>query len=120
MAVQAVSIVRWLARIIASLLFLGLLTFAIGEGFGGEGFPNPVKLTLIENVLLVGMLLIAAGLMLGWKWEIFGGLTNLIGVGTFWITELIVSYKIQPADWAFFILAIPGFLYLYCGTRSTR
>jgi len=119
MAVQAVSIVRWLARIIASLLFLGLLTFAIGEGFGGEGFPNPVKLTLIENVLLVGMLLIAAGLPVGWKWERLGGLMILLGVGTFMIIGGVVYHRFL-SGWAFWVLAIPGFLYLYCGTRSIR
>lgn len=116
MAVQAVTIVRWFARIIGTLLFLGLLTFAIGEEWS-----NPMKLlqvkfvelSAMELIELVGILLIMTGLLIGWKWELSGGLMILAGVGIFWIIELIVNHSLHPG-WPFIVLAIPGMSYLYC------
>jgi hypothetical protein len=113
MAIKTVSIIRWLARIIGTFLFLGLMAFVIGEGL-----PNPAKLSLPELIGFLAMFLIVAGLLLGWKWERLGGLLNIIGVAAFLTLELIINHRLHANCWPFLVLAIPGLLYLYCGLRQ--
>jgi hypothetical protein len=120
MAIQTISIVRWLARIIGTFLFLALMGFVLGEGLGGEGFPNFVQLSATELIGFLAMFLIAAGMLMGWKWERLGGLLNLVGVATFLALELIINHRIHFHQWPFFILAIPGILYLICGVWPKR
>ncbi|KAA3646437.1 MAG: hypothetical protein DWQ07_09490 [Chloroflexi bacterium] len=62
------AFVRWTSRTVAMLLVI--LVVAI---FVGEGVPNPASLTARELTLMVALLIILAGLMLGFFWEGWGG-----------------------------------------------
>jgi len=68
------NIIRWTARIIGSLLLLLFIFFLFGEGP-----PNPFNLTFSEHFLGIAMLIMAAGLIIAWKWEGGGGILILGG-----------------------------------------
>jgi len=103
-----VKIIRWLARIIGSLLVLLLITFAIGEGF-----PNPFTLTLIEFLLFVAVIIMMVGQIVAWNHEGFGGLLQIIGFLFFVVVEGDIF--VGPIFPLFFVT---GLMYLFCWWRS--
>jgi uncharacterized integral membrane protein len=76
------SILKWLARIISSLIFLLILVFIMGEGI-----PNLFKQPPGVQFEFAGLFIILIGLILGWKWPLTGGILILLGNMAFHIIE---------------------------------
>ena len=100
----SVSVCRWVARIIGTWLVAVIVLVAVREGM-----PNPIAQPAIVQVGFVALTLILTGILVGWRWELTGGLLSLIGVGLFYVP---VRDSAKGLTWFFWALAIPGALYV--------
>ncbi len=105
---------RWVARGLAVVMIGVVALFMFGEGT-----PNPLTLTLEENLLMLALLLTLVGLAVGWRWEGIGGLTVVGSVLLFEIINAVASgrWRFGPLE-PFFYLA--GLLYLFAWWRATH
>ncbi|WP_420632341.1 DUF7670 domain-containing protein [Candidatus Leptofilum sp.] len=111
---RIVLFARWLARL-GSLASLGLLLLFF---FGEE--MNFATLTPTEIWgLLFFPLGITVGMLLGWRWEIFGGSVTILSLMVFYKVMYAASGEFPDGLW-FLIFALPGFLFLFCGLRSRK
>ena len=67
------NIIRWTARVIATLMFL-FIGFIVAVYFIGDQEDAPRALSTI-----IPLAMILGGLIIGWKWELIGGLLTLGG-----------------------------------------
>jgi hypothetical protein len=95
---------RWTARILGTLLVLGCVFIAIGEGM-----PNPLTVALPMQVMFLAFALILIGILVAWRWEFAGGVASLAG----WCAFMIGS-AMSPRGWAVMtvVLAVPALFYL--------
>ena len=110
------SVCRWIARIIGTLFVTVLLILAIVHR---ASLPNLLALTPISYVGLVGFVLMLTGMLIGWRWELTGGILSLAGVLVL-IEPTRVNGKIT---WFFAVMAAPGVLYLashWLRSRASR
>jgi hypothetical protein len=71
---RAAVVGRWIARIMGTLMALFYLAFVVGEG------PPPLfRLGLQQNLHFLGLTALFLGLLLAWKWDLWGGLIPLAG-----------------------------------------
>lgn len=96
---------RWSARI-TGLLLVGLVAVVVA----GQGPPNPLHAPPSVQVEFLGLLLVLAGCLAGWRWEGLGGLLVVAGFGAFVVTELAVNGKLPGG--AIPLFAVPGVLFL--------
>jgi len=73
---RAAVVVRWIARIGGTLMFLLLLAF-----FFGEGPLDLSRLTSVERFEALGIAALFVGLPIAWRWEGLGGLITVAGFG---------------------------------------
>ncbi|MBN2457452.1 MAG: hypothetical protein JXB29_13120 [Sedimentisphaerales bacterium] len=99
-----VVVIRWVARIFASLLVVLVLTIAIGEGP-----PNPFTQPLPVAIELFGMLAMWIGCILGCKWQGVGAILTISGIMTFHVIE-----KRLWLMGAFPLFDLAGILFLLC------
>jgi hypothetical protein len=71
------KLLRWAARIAGLLVLSTVLIIAFGEGF-----PNPLTLTALEQLQSLSILVMLVGIILAWKWEGLGGSLLLLGFFT--------------------------------------
>mgnify|MGYP001064172481 CR=1 FL=1 len=114
---QAVQVVRWIARISAGLTAALILLFFIGEGFT-EGFAL-LHLSVRETGMLVAFVAVWLGLLLGWKWELYGGLLTVCGTAAFYLLDYLFSGTF-PRGPFFLIFASPSLLFIYCGLQTRK
>jgi hypothetical protein len=100
------ALCRWTARVIAALLLGLFLFFAIGEGL-----PNPLTLSPVIQAEFLALALVFGGILLGWRWELVGGLLSLLSAGLFYVAVLSSGVG-NTAIWFPVALAIPGALYV--------
>ncbi|MEA2063375.1 MAG: hypothetical protein U9P14_06740 [Gemmatimonadota bacterium] len=108
---QIVTILRWIARVLGTLLCMLIAAFAIGEGF-----PDPLTLSLPEQLLFAGMITMLLGLIAAWRWEFIGGVLILVGYTFF----MVVEQRIIFFNIVFGPLLITGILYLFCWWRTRK
>jgi hypothetical protein len=103
---QLSRIVHWSARL-TSLLLFGLVAFFV-VGHGGlpdiTSQPTPVQLEFAA----MGLMLL--GFVIGWVFEVLGGLLVLLGLVMFNIVELTFNGRL--AGQAIPLFAVPGVLFL--------
>ena len=102
------KVIRWITRISSLLIVLTVLVFFLGEEVFGndktDGF-NVKASAVIVGILMTG------GLLVAWKWEIWGGLISLFGfAGVGWVNPDIWR---MPAMYLLFVL--PALLFIICG-----
>lgn len=105
------GIVRWVARILASLLAILVVVIFVGESFfyPGEGPPNPFEHPVEVQLEFAAMLAIWIGMIVGWKWEGAAGILILGGMATFHIIE----GKVWINE-TFGLFELAGILFLLC------
>ena len=95
------SVVRWAARLTASLLVLGFFVIAIGEPRSYLSAIHPG-----EWVGMVFLLVAVLGMLFAWKWELQGALISVFALAAF-------VAVIQMNRYAIILVAmIPDFLFL--------
>ena len=111
---------QWIAvvcRCTARTISVPLLGLIIAIAIG-EGPPNPLTATVRENLLAAIVLIMLAGLILGWKWEGLGSIFILGGLALFAIVNRGLLLNIVMAPWL-----AAGLLYLaswYLQPRRVR
>ncbi len=115
---KAVRVVRWLARISAGLAVALILLIFIGEGLA-EGFEPMLHLSTREAAMMVAFVAVWLGLVLGWRWELYGGLLTICGAAAFYLLDYAFSGTF-PRGPFFLILASPSLLFLYCGLQTRK
>ena len=115
---KTVWVVRWIARISSALTAALILLIFIGEGLA-EGFEPILHLTVRETAMMAAFVAVWLGLLLGWKWELYGGLLTVCGVAAFYLLDYLFSGTF-PRGPFFLIFASPGLLFLYCGLQTRK
>jgi len=101
---------RYLARIISTLLAAFLLLFAIGEGINSWSRGGGMEFDYEHIKMTVYFALIAVGTILGWWRDIFGGvILTLVGI----VFSLTVLIEMESHD--YWIILIFGMPFLVCG-----
>ena len=112
------QVVRWVARISAGFSALLILLFFIGEGLSG-GFEPLLHMSVRDTLMMVAFVALWLGLLLGWKWELYGGLLTVCGVAAFYLVDYFFTGTL-PGVLLPLIFALPGLLFLYCGFQTRK
>jgi hypothetical protein len=115
---RAVTVVRWIARVFSGIMAALILVISVGEALT-EGYEPILHLTVRETVMMVAFVVVWLGLLLGWKWELTGGLLTVCGMAAFYLVDYLFSGTF-PRGPFFFIIAFPGLLFLYCGLKTRK
>ena len=100
---------RWTARAIGIALLILIVALAIGEGV-----PNPLAMSLQENLIGLALLTMTVGLLAGWKWEGIGGLLIVGGFAVFAVVNHPFRVNAVMVMWV-----VIGLMYLACWWRSS-
>ena len=103
---QVLTVARWSARVVGTLLLLLIAAFAIGEGVQPNRFFHG---SLPENLLAVAMLTMIVGQIAAWKWDGWGGLLILTAFALFAVVNHGVPLNIVFGPWL-----LTGLLHLAC------
>ncbi len=76
----------------------------------GEGMPNPFTQPVIVQVGFLGLALIVAGILAGWRWELSGGIISLVGWGL--LVMPVIYHSPRGMNPFFILLTVPGMLYV--------
>jgi hypothetical protein len=115
---RTLTIVRWIARVSAGLTAALILIIFIGEGIA-EGFGPLLHLTTRETLMMVAFVAVWLGLLLGWRWELYGALLTIGGLIAFYLLDYLFSGTF-PRGPFFLIFAAPSLLFLYYGLQEGR
>jgi hypothetical protein len=98
------TLCRWTARILGLLLLSVVVLIAVGEGM-----PNPLTQPVGVQFGFLALGLLLLGMLIGWRWELPGGLMATIA----WCAFVVVVVR-SPRGFHPFVLALalPGALYL--------
>ena len=113
---RAVSIVRWIARIASGLAAGLILVIFFGEGIA-NGFEPFLRLSVRETAMMVAFFAVWLGLVLGWRWELAGGLLTVCGLVAFYLLDYAFSGTF-PRGPFFLLLASPSLLFIYCSCSA--
>ena len=108
---RVVTVLRWTARVIGTLILLLIAALAIGEGLHPARLFESLRVTL----LTVAMLTMMGGTVVGWKWEGIGGLLILGGFVFFAIVKYGDALNIVFGPWL-----LAGLLYLECWWMKSK
>lgn len=114
---RPVSTLRWVARILGSLIGLMAL-FGVGEALTYY-LERTSEITTPRVLVWVGFLLILLGCVVGWFKELAGSLLILGGVVLLVAIALLTPSEFRNA-WTLSIPALPGLLYLYVGLARRK
>lgn len=101
---------RWAGRVLGLAAFALVATFLVTHLMAGE-VPDPAKLTRTESVLCLTLLGALVGMLVGWRWEVVGGLLVVGGMAAFFAVERFGG-GFWPTGWVIWSLPLPGVLYL--------
>lgn len=104
---------HWSARILSLVSTYVILLFFVGERF---------EITRIGAREWVGLLLFPFGVIVGfalawWKEGLGGAISIACVLGFYLVYGLVLNGRLNQG-WAFFVLALPGFLFLLSWLRS--
>ena len=116
--IKTFQVVRWISRVSAGFAATLILLIFIGEGLTG-GFEPLLHMTARETLMVVAFNALWLGLLLGWKWELYGGLLTVCGVAAFYLVDYLFTGT-PPKVLLPLFFALPGFLYLYCGFQTRK
>lgn len=106
--------IRWIARIVGLvLIFIGISIFI------QSGVQNPLKMGAINLILNLCFVIMIIGIVIGFKWEITGGITIIGGFLVFWIFSIINTGNLR-LGWILPLFPIIGAFFLICGLRSKK
>ena len=101
----AAGVVRAAAGATGLAMFTLVVAFAVGQGL-----PDPSAMPLPVALEFLFLLVMTAGVLVGWRWEVTGALSTLGALACFNVVEVVVNQRF--AGPAFLLFAIPATLYL--------
>ena len=96
------TVFRWTARLLGCALIALVTLIAIGEGM-----PNPLSQSLLVQMGFLAMLLLMAGMVAAWRWELTGAAISLTG----WCLFVGAVVPLARMNWFVVALALPGLLH---------
>jgi hypothetical protein len=87
-----------------------VVLLSVGEGVHPDGPTELAGLILYPGGICLGM-------VLAWWKEGLGGVVTVVSLAGFYILYLLTKGS-HPPGWGWFILAAPGFLFLWSWVRS--
>jgi len=103
---------RWIARCLSIALTTFIVILAIGEGL------PPLFTLSVVALESWSLLLTLVGLVAAWRYELWGGIASLIGIGCFYFTDFAASdFRHLPGGWIFPTLALIPVVYLFAWWR---
>ena len=115
---KTVRVVRWIARVSAGFATALILLIFISEGLI-EGFKPLLHMSIRETLMMVAFVALWLGLLLGWRWELYGGLLTACGVVAFYLVAYLFSGTLPRVPFPL-IFASPCLLFLYCGLQTRK
>ena len=115
---KTLRIVRWIARISAGIMAALILLIFVGEALD-EGFEPFLHMTVRETAMMAAFFAVWLGLLLGWKWELYGGLLTVCGMVAFYLLVYLFSGTI-PRGPFFLVFASPSLLFIYYGWQTMK
>ena len=105
---------RWIARVLGSLLSLFFLLMGLGYAIGGD--PHATQdVNLLTLIWVVGIFTVwIVGAILAWRWEGLGGGIILISTIIFFIVVPRASSSLNPLH----LLPVIGILFLVCWWKA--
>jgi hypothetical protein len=113
MSLKIHQVIYWTARALAALMAGLILVIFIGEAVS-DGLGPLRDLTRRESLMMVAFVIVFLGLIFGWFWEILGGWLVVGGMLSFYLLDYLFSGSF-PRGGTFFLIALPGLLYLFSG-----
>ena len=113
---KTLQVVRWIARVSSGFTAALILLFFIGEGLI-ERFEPLLHMSVRETLMMVAFVALWLGLLLGWKWELYGGLLTACGIVAFYLVAYLFSGTLPRVPFPL-IFASPSLLFLYCGLQT--
>ena len=110
---RSLLVLRWITRVASGLAALVILLFFVGEGLA-EGLGPLLGMSTREALMMVAFAAVWIGLILGWRWELAGGLLTLVGMTAFYLLDYAFSGT-WPRGPYFLLLASPGLLFVIYG-----
>jgi len=111
---KLIPFIRWIARVVGSLIFAFVILFILGYTFTGHA-PDFAGMNPKEQIMFTGLFLEMIGILLAWKWEGIGAGLIIVGYAVFQITEgKLFTPPIFP------IFLILGVMFGYCWLRGRR
>jgi hypothetical protein len=105
--------VRWLARVLS----LALATLFAAIAIGG-GLP-PLRPPSVDTLLFCLFISCYAGLLMAWRWELFGGFLSVAGIIAFYAADFAnTGFGRFPGGWVFPLLLLNGLLFVSAGFIS--
>ena len=114
---HSLSVIRWIARIIALFFILTMLLIFFGQILDGGGPPLEAWIGIL--FMPIG---VVVGLALAWKWEGLGGLVVLLSLIDFHLFLIVRDGMFRFISFADLTI-IPAILFLaywYLTKRRTR
>lgn len=115
---KVVTVACWIARIASGLAAGLILLIFLGEGIAG-GFETLLHLSIRETAMMIAFFAVWLGLVLGWRWELAGGLLTVCGMIAFYLLDYAFSGTF-PRGPFFLLIAFPSLLFIYCGLETRR
>lgn len=109
-----ILVIRWIARLAGTSLFVLLAMIMIAERFGFFRAGLQASLTGICIILAL------CGLLLAWRWEMKGGMLTTLSMIALYGIHFMRSGGRLPRGWVFPSLLMLGFLYMLCGVFSSK
>ena len=114
-----VTVLRWVARILGTILVLFVLSQFIGafirKGNINVGHPG-------HYVMFASFGLAQVGILMAWRirWEAIGGFLTIFGIITTILLDIfwVQGSKMPQSIIAFLFWLIPGFLFIYCRWKN--
>jgi hypothetical protein len=103
-------VLRWAGRGLGLALFAFVAWFLIAHVAAGDG-PNPFKMDAAELGLFVTLFTAVGGMLLGWRWEVVGGVLVVAGMLLFYLINQLAGGS-WPSGWFIWLLPLPGVFYL--------
>ncbi len=113
MNMKMYQLIRWIARVLASLMAAFIAFMFVGNAVT-DGIGPLFKLTFRETLMMAAFVAVFVGLILGWKREKLGGWLIVGGMGLFYIFDVVFSGTF-PRGFFFPLIALPGVLFLIAG-----
>jgi hypothetical protein len=115
---KTINIIRWIARMWASLMAAIILFVFVGDAVG-DGNGPAVALTIRDYLMIPSFLIVFLGLILAWKREKLGGWMIIAGMAAFYLFAFAYSGDFPQGPF-FLIIATPGILFLICAYAKIK
>jgi hypothetical protein len=115
---KTVRVVRWIARVSSGFAAALIVLIFVGEGLTG-GFEPLLHMSVRETLMMVAFVALWLGLLLGWRWELYGGLLTACGVAAFHLVDYLFSGTLARVP-IVLVFASPSLLFLYCGLQTKK